>query len=608
VNKQVDYSPEAEEGLLGCLLYGKADYAKIFSLVEPDFFSRNGHKIIYETIMFLFGEEKLIDTVTVIDCLKRHGVLERVGGSHFITGLFSEVHSPAKALQYAKMIRKYALDRKDHELAYRAYKGDEAALAQIRQNSHTSQNSLGVFPGQSKSESLLPAIKKDLLTPSLLVFLEIASPTTDAPDEFLVSSLIGGWAGAVGNKIKGPNGLRPNIWVVNFAGSSEPRKTTALNTAKEPLAVIQQRFDAGLKEELAKYKSDNLRWESLPKDKQAETREPEKPTVWNLLLSGDFSDAGFYEMMKNNPCSGVIVTGEFADFHRKLNREYTGMVDAFLSAYDGDRMVRQTRNSGTEVIEEPTFSLLGTTTFENFRRVFRASEAENGFLQRILPVVVIAPTKSRMLLLDRKEVCPSWIDETARKIKKWLDLKGELKASLSSELTEDFKKWESRFVSEAKNDHSDGIGPFVERMVTSCLKLSILLESLEIEDPKLSTLYISEGSLKCAQMLIDSLFLPSIVYLREHEIFFSRERGIEKKIEKTIKKACAISLSQLLRETRLTAREAAQAIETLTEKDLIRSVKESKKRAQGGGNPKTIYIWKDGERPHVKSGNSGNSG
>jgi len=461
------------------------------------------------------------------------------------------------------------------------------------QSSESSQSSKGSLPAKREFAKFSTHLNYDILTPSLLQFLEVTGPTTDSPDEFLISAFLGHWAGVVGNKLLGPHSIRPNVWIVNFAGSSEMRKSTANSTAGKPFQEVQKRFNKGLKEDWTKYKSNLLLWEGLPKRERAKLPEPEKPIRWNLLLSSDFSDAGFYEMMKENPASGVIVTNEFADFHRKLNRDYTGQADAFLCAYDNDRMVRVTRDNKIEIIEEPTFSIMGCTTFSNFLRVFTSKETENGFLQRILPLAIVNQTKPRMLLLNRKEIDLEYVEQIARQIKTWLDVSRNIPVVLSNDFVTNFNEWEIRFVTESKESYGEKITTYVERMIPACLKMSMLIESLEIPDPSmLDHLVISSDSFKCARMFIEDIFLPSMNYLMEEEIIFSKQRHDEKLVEKTLKNAGGVlDRTGLLRESRLTSKRIDESLSSLIEKSFVKVIKEYKEREQGGGNPKTFYTW-----------------
>ena len=81
-------------------------------------------------------------------------------------------------------------------------------------------------------------------------------------------------------------------------------------------------------------------------DEKAKYSEEEIKDIPPIILPSDFSDAGFYQLLSQNKHAGTIVATEFSDFHRKLNRDYTGLTDSFLNAYDNERMERITRKHG----------------------------------------------------------------------------------------------------------------------------------------------------------------------------------------------------------------------------------------------------------------------
>ena len=453
-----------------------------------------------------------------------------------------------------------------------------------------------IYKGDVPEERDFPEIEikldKEKLTPVLIEFLEFAAGTTDAPDEFLISSFLTFWAGVVANKLKAPFGLRSNVWVVLFAQSSMIRKSTALRIAGQSFQSIQKKFDEGLKEEWAKFESDLLRWEDLSRTERADTLKPETPQAVNIILPSDFSDAGFYVLMKNNPASGVIVTGEFADFHYKLKRDITGQADAFLSAYDNDRMVRQTVARGTEVIEEPSFSILGATTTGNFLKVFSATETENGFIQRIMPVVILKPTKKRKLFLKRTEMSLEFSDEIEKVIINWFRA-GEIDVELNEEFENRFCEWEVEFRNKAIQLYSEKINEHLERMIPACLKVAMLCESLRnTQPPEKLTLKIS--SLECAIMIVENLFLPSMAHLLENEIIFEKNHATEKKIEKILKSHKGrINRTELMRESRLSKRRLDETIENMKERGLIKETILFKERMQGGGSNQKLYSWID---------------
>ena len=437
-------------------------------------------------------------------------------------------------------------------------------------------------------------LQLDKLTPALQKFVEMSKDLSDAPDEFTVSSLLAHWAGVVGNKLDGPYNLKPNVNIILFARSTDIRKSTSIKIAGKSFTEVQNDLDMEAFYEKLQYGEDMEKWKSLSADDKTSTSKPVKSNPKNLLLSSDFSDAGFFEMMKNNQISGVIVTGEYADFHEKLHRKYTGMGNAMLMAYDNDRMERQTRTHGTEIIHKPTFSILGATTFENFRKAFSDTELENGTMQRILPIVLTKPTKSRKPFLNRKDMDESYINELKEQIHNWLNYDDCFTIEITKDQKKSFSRWEEEFYQSSKKEHGNKIIPHVERMVPSCLKLAMLCESFGIKDPQGSTITLSDESLSCAISMINEQFLPSMAYLLENEVLMSNVLYNQKLIEKEIKSnGGKMGHSALLKATGLKAKDFNEAIDNLIQKQQIDAEKVPVQRPQGGGNAGKFYHWID---------------
>ena len=446
------------------------------------------------------------------------------------------------------------------------------------------------FPEFPEFQGYIPGNK---LTKALKTLKRETHDTSDAPDEFIIPSFLAYWAGVVGNKLLGPCDLRPNVNIILFARSTDIRKSTSLKIAGTSFSRVQKQLDDEIVELQNEYDREHREWENLPREDRAATPEPQRPNARNLLLSTDFSDAGFFEMMANNPVSGIIVTGEYADYHVKLHRDFTGMSDAMLLTYDNERLSRQTRSYGLEVINQPTFSVLGATTFGNFRKVFSGTEKENGTLQRTLAAALTKPTKPRRSFLDRGKVDECYINRIIDQTNNWLNYPSELEVLTTDKFEELFTNWESNFIDSSNKDYGEEIIPHAERMVASCLKLTMLCDSLEIRNPaEMDSMELTAESLNCAIALIDELFLPSIGYLIGNEIITNRVQYNENLIEKSIKKAGGrINRSFLLRDTRLTARDLNEAIDNLREKEYLIVERGHTSRPQGGGNPTTIYIW-----------------
>ncbi len=103
---------EAEQSLLGALLIDKDAIVTIAESLRPDhFYKAEQHGSIYKSILELFEKREPIDLVTVTEKLKQNGVLDKIGGSAYLTELVNMVPTAAHVEYYGKIIKERALRR-----------------------------------------------------------------------------------------------------------------------------------------------------------------------------------------------------------------------------------------------------------------------------------------------------------------------------------------------------------------------------------------------------------------------------------------------------------------------------------------------------------------
>ena len=119
------HSDEAEVAVLGSMLSSKDAVSQTIQWLTPDHFYKSGNGKIYSAMLNLFDKGEPIDTVSVIDLLKKNKDLEAVGGTYFITGLVESVPTAAHAERYSKIVLEKALLRNlinlSHDIAKEAY-------------------------------------------------------------------------------------------------------------------------------------------------------------------------------------------------------------------------------------------------------------------------------------------------------------------------------------------------------------------------------------------------------------------------------------------------------------------------------------------------------
>jgi len=101
---------EAEMALLGSVLIDDNAVVLAIEKVEPDYFYRDAHKKIFQTVTRLFNRSQAIDVVTLSDALRKENALEEIGGAAYLANLTSLVPTAANVTYYARIIKeKYIL-------------------------------------------------------------------------------------------------------------------------------------------------------------------------------------------------------------------------------------------------------------------------------------------------------------------------------------------------------------------------------------------------------------------------------------------------------------------------------------------------------------------
>lgn len=102
---------EAEQSVLGAMLIEKEAISKVAEFLRPEDFYRESHRLIYATILELFGKNDAVDLITVTENLRKEDKLETVGGISYITSLANSVPTAANVLYHAKIVEEKALLR-----------------------------------------------------------------------------------------------------------------------------------------------------------------------------------------------------------------------------------------------------------------------------------------------------------------------------------------------------------------------------------------------------------------------------------------------------------------------------------------------------------------
>lgn len=111
------HSLEAEESLLGSLLIDKDAIIRVADNILPQDFYKDAHKLVFETIKELYGNQEPIDIITLSNRLEEKKQLTTIGGRTFLAKLSNTVATSANIVHYANIIQRKATLRRLQQAA-----------------------------------------------------------------------------------------------------------------------------------------------------------------------------------------------------------------------------------------------------------------------------------------------------------------------------------------------------------------------------------------------------------------------------------------------------------------------------------------------------------
>lgn len=102
---------DAEQSVIGALLIDSESLSKVIEIIGPEDFYRDGHRLIYETIIELSDRNEPVDLVTLCESLRQKDALEQVGGISYVATLTNVVPTSANVEHYARIVHEKALLR-----------------------------------------------------------------------------------------------------------------------------------------------------------------------------------------------------------------------------------------------------------------------------------------------------------------------------------------------------------------------------------------------------------------------------------------------------------------------------------------------------------------
>src|SRR5438552_1967104 len=102
--RQVPWSNEAEQAVLGAMLLDQDAALKAAEVLDDTTFYREGHRLLFRSMIALTERGDVIDPVTLRDELVRRGDLDRAGGMEYIGALIDVVPTAANIDYHARIV------------------------------------------------------------------------------------------------------------------------------------------------------------------------------------------------------------------------------------------------------------------------------------------------------------------------------------------------------------------------------------------------------------------------------------------------------------------------------------------------------------------------
>jgi replicative DNA helicase len=133
IERMPPQSIEAEQAVLGSLMISTDGITRIVDSLQPEYFYRKSHQVIYAAMLDLYEKNEPIDIVTISQYLKDEDKLDHVGGRQYITDLALAVATTANLEYYAKTVEEKALLRQlikaGTEIVQTSYEETDANVA-----------------------------------------------------------------------------------------------------------------------------------------------------------------------------------------------------------------------------------------------------------------------------------------------------------------------------------------------------------------------------------------------------------------------------------------------------------------------------------------------
>ncbi|MFO1478403.1 MAG: replicative DNA helicase [Verrucomicrobiota bacterium] len=235
VDRLPPHSPEAEQGVLGCVLLSpNENLGECISKFKegPEVFYDLRHQTIYSAVIEMYDHQEAIDLITLQQRLKDKQLLEQVGGLAYLSSLPDAVPSAANLSYYAEIVQEKYL---------------------LRKMIQTCTGVVGrVYEFEGEVDALMDEVERDILRISESRVQTHTSPIKDLVKKAITTiedfhqrqGMLTGVGTGFSDLDKMTSGLHPGEMIVIAARPSMGKTSLAMNIAEA--VAIDQRLPVGV--------------------------------------------------------------------------------------------------------------------------------------------------------------------------------------------------------------------------------------------------------------------------------------------------------------------------------------------------------------------------
>jgi replicative DNA helicase len=211
---------DAEKTILGAILLDNLSHAEASARLEPDDFSLDSHRRIYQRMGELINSERTVDIVTLANELSRYKEVESVGGVAYLASL-------TEGLPRRPVIEEYIRIVKDKSLLRKLMLICSAAIARAAEQSDTALDVLG------DAEQRLLEVSEKGVTNGLLPIDQIVAQSFGSIDNLYKNAReITGLATDLHEFDRLTSGLQKSELIIIAARPSMGKTALAINMAQ----------------------------------------------------------------------------------------------------------------------------------------------------------------------------------------------------------------------------------------------------------------------------------------------------------------------------------------------------------------------------------------